>query len=112
MSGGIHVLKVVYFDEGSAMDFISIKNGGNLIEEAVKSKKTGSDAEGEAGAGVKAGQGIRRLLDTLLVNVDGKIGFDGRLFREKTNIIQSSLSNTILTDFIKVVNRQRKKQGK
>lgn len=103
------MLKVVYFDEGSAMDFISIRNGGNLIEEAVKSKKTGSDVEGEAGAGVKAGQGIRRLLDTLLVDVDGKVGFDGRLFREKTNIIQSSLSNTILTDFIKVVNRQRKR---
>lgn len=104
------MLKVVYFDEGSAMDIISIKNGGNLIEEAVKSKKTGNELEGDASAGVKAGQGIRRLLDTLLVDVDGKVGFDGRMFREKTNIIQSSLSNTILTDFIKVVNRQRKKK--
>ena len=104
------MLKVVYFDEGSAMDFISIKNGGNLIEETVKAKKTGSDLKGEAGAGVAAGKGIKRLLDTLLVDVDGKIGFDGSLFREKSNFIQSSLSNTILTDFIQVVNRQRRKK--
>lgn len=104
------MLKVVYFDEGSAIDIISVKNGGNLIEEAVKSKKTGNKAEGSAGASVKAGQGIRRLLDTFLVDVDGKVGFDGRMFREKENIIQSSLTNTILTDFIQVVNRQRKKK--
>ncbi len=103
------MLKVVYFDEGSALDFISIKNGGNLLEETVKEKKTGSNFKGEAGAGVKAGQGIRRLLDTLLVDVDGKVGLDGNLFREKTNLVQSSISNTVLTDFIKTVNRQRRK---
>lgn len=92
------------------MDFISIKNGGNLIEEAVKAKKKGSNVEGTANAGVAAGKGIRRLLDTLLVDVDGKVGFDGSLFREKSNLIQSSLTNTILTDFIQVVNRQRGKR--
>lgn len=108
--GGIKLLKVVYFDEGSALDFISIKNGGNLIEETVKERKTGGNVQGEGGAGVKTGQGIRRLLDTLLVDVDGKVGLDGSLFREKTNIIQSSLSNTILTDFIRAVNRQRRKK--
>ncbi|WEG19277.1 DUF6414 family protein (plasmid) [Alkalihalophilus pseudofirmus] len=104
------MLKVVYFDEGSALDFISIKNGGNLIEETVKEKRTGGNFQGEAGAGVKAGQGIRRLLDTLLVDVDGKVGLDGSIFREKTNLVQSSISNTILTDFIQTVNRQRRKE--
>lgn len=104
------MLKVVYFDEGSALDFISIKNGGNLIEETIKEKKKGSDIGGAGGAAVKAGEGIRRLLDTLLVDVDGKVGFDGSIFREKTKIIQSSLSNTIMTDFIRTVNRQRGKR--
>lgn len=104
------MLKVVYFDEGSAMDLISIKNGGNLIEQTIKEKKSGNTSKGEIRAGVSAGKGIRKLLDIFLVDIDGEVKFDGSLFREKAKIIESSLSNTLLTDFIELVNRQRKKE--
>lgn len=100
---------MVYFDEGSAMDLISIKNGGNLIEQTVEAKKSGNTVLGGAKAGISAGRGIRKLLDMFLVDIEGKVKFDAELYRNKDKFIESTLSNTILTDFISLVRRQRKR---
>lgn len=102
------MLKVVYFDEESAMDLISIKNGGNLIEQAINTKDSGNEVSGGAKTSISAGKGIRKLLDMFLVDVDGQVKFNSNLYRENNSFIESTLSNTILTDFITLVNRQRK----
>lgn len=97
----IPLAKVIYFDEGSATDFIQIFNDGKLesVAELIDSDRT----EGEAG--VRAQVGIRTKLLNYLAGLDAKAEANGALstsFNSGT-IVKSIVTNTVLTDFIHAV---------
>lgn len=89
------MIKVVYFDEGSATDFIYVLAGGknsNKKENIVtKSSELAVGAEAEASR--SAG---------LLSAISAKIGVDGNadFSREGSTIISKAMENTILTDYL------------
>lgn len=100
-SRGIDLVKIVYFDEGSATDFVQLKNGGSLMAEVETTESSSKD--GQAGADAKAG--IRGGIVGLLrgsAEVQGSIAAS---FRDGT-VVKSVITNTVLTDFLNAVNEQ------
>ena len=88
-------LKIVYFDELSAQDYLDITNGGHLDWNEEKNKKRAAEilAEIEAQA-----QGSFNILSFLKASFSGsaKTAATGEL----AHIFDSTLQNTILTDYI------------
>ncbi|MBU3202754.1 DUF6414 family protein [Clostridium algidicarnis] len=93
------MIKIIYFDDESATDILNIKNGGNLIETSVdeEGKKTEKEVHGKVNIGV----GIKKLLG--LLRAEGNISLDISTFKNNSKFIESTISNTILTDFINYV---------
>lgn len=93
------IVKIVYFDEGSATDYIQIRNGGSLIFELQgenNSSKEGSlDGSGKVGIGTK----LSNLLFRASADVEGSIGAS---FKNDT-VMKSVLTSTVLTDFLRAV---------
>jgi len=95
------IVKIVYFDEGSAADYVQIEHGGaldnvtTLLDQASSSGTAG--VQGEASAKTK-------LLKALFgVGVSGDIeGSFNKSFVSGT-IVKSIISNTVLTDFLNTV---------
>lgn len=93
-------IKTVYFDEGSATDFIYVVGGGketNKTEEIVN--KT-SDIAAQAEAEINGKKGLFSVLSA-------KIGFTGTVSYESegTTLITKAIENTILTDYLKCVEK-------
>lgn len=88
------LVKVIYFDEKSALDFLDLDKGGRYYfsEDKVNDYKNSTSAEGVAE--VKAGSKIPFLNLLFSANADASVS------REGNKLIQSTLSNTVLTDFI------------
>lgn len=93
--------KLVYFDEGSATDYIQLVNGGEIsvVEELLKETETGAHAD--AGAKVN---GKTKLLQMLL-GVDATLGISGNIEagRNTHNVVKNIIGNTVLTDFIQAI---------
>ena len=89
------MIKIVYFDEGSATDFIYILEGGKNTDrkEHIVSKATeiavGAEAEAKKSAGI-------------LSMISAKVGVAGNadFSREGNTIITKAIENTILTDYL------------
>ncbi len=97
------IVKIVYFDEGSAADYIQITNGGSLqsMVELVDedTSKNGKSASAGAGIGLKS-----KLLKTL-VGLDASAKVEGSLEASFSSgsVAKSILTNTVLTDFLEAV---------
>lgn len=89
------MLKVVYFDEGSATDLIYITQGGEVSKTIEQNKKHAFNFLSNFKARMKA-------MLNLLPFVGG--GFEGKFEIEtgyyKDNIMKRAVSNTILTDYL------------
>ncbi len=89
------MIKVVYFDEGSATDYIYVLAGGKSTDkkEHIVTKTTelaiGAEAEASKSAGILS-------LITAKVGVGGNADFS----REGNTIITKAIENTILTDYL------------
>jgi hypothetical protein len=98
------IIKIVYFDEGSATDYIQIIDGG-----ALSTVETLMDEDREAGdisAGAKAGFSLNAL--QALIGLGASAKAEGSLessFNSGT-IAKSIISNTVLTDFLKVIDAE------
>ncbi|MGE7811269.1 DUF6414 family protein [Lysinibacillus capsici] len=92
--------KVVYFDESSALDLIDIKNEGRAekIIDSIVEKAGKFGTEGAYGTG---------WLDNLTTGLTGK--FSAGISRKRSNIVQTNITNTILTSFINVINEPTEK---
>ncbi|HAT4262510.1 DUF6414 family protein [Clostridium perfringens] len=90
----MELVKIIYFDEGSAIESLDILKGGKEIniEEFHDSKNTG--------AKVKLGFSLNKLnlLNILGVNLGTDIGSEISSIKE--TFIKSTLSNTVLTDYL------------
>ncbi|PRR76609.1 DUF6414 family protein [Clostridium thermopalmarium] len=91
------IIKVVYFDEQAARDYIDIVNGGRLDwsteEDKEKLAKIVAEIDAEIGGGFK-------LLTWLKASLNSKVGSEYN--RETKSIIGAKLTSTLLTDYISI----------
>lgn len=91
----IGFLKIVYFDEVSAQDYLDITNGGHLDWNEEKNKKRAAEILAEIEAQTQGGFNI---LSFLKASITGSAKTAGT--GELAHIFDSTLQNTILTDYI------------
>lgn len=89
------ILKVIYFDEGSATDLIYIHEGGKTDEhdEKVVKKTTDIGARAQAKA-----EGKFKLFP--FFGVSGEADASLELSREGSSLLRKAITNTILTDYL------------
>jgi hypothetical protein len=94
--------KIVYFDEESVTDYIQIVEGGNLEKTTELLNETTKNGQAEVNA--KASGGIGGVLKAL-VGFETKVSVDAELETSfNTNqMVKNILKNTILTDFIDLI---------
>lgn len=92
---GNKIIKVIYFDEETAIDYITIADGGSFIKNLEQLDKDQQEAyvKGEAGAGLNIS-----FLKWFKVKANLETGANIKGYGE--NVIKSTLTNTILTDYI------------
>ncbi|MGX4768141.1 DUF6414 family protein [Bacillus mojavensis] len=87
--------KVIYFDEGSATDFLQIHFGGNIVIEDEEQEKILYDVGGSAKGELKAGNSFFSFLKASF-SMSGNAEFSN----SKNSIYKTTISNTILSDFV------------
>lgn len=97
------IIKIVYFDENSAIDYINIVDGGKAEKETTTSKETGSS--GKLSIGSKIASSLKFLN---IFNAEAGIESSAELVSQSKDIVKSTITNTILTDFILKVNDDKK----
>ena len=97
------MIKIIYFDEGSATDLIYVLDGGKSSNK--KENIINKTTELAAGAEMEAGKSIG-----LLSMISAKMGVDANadFSREGTTIISKAVENTILTDYLNCVDKDGK----
>lgn len=94
------ILKVIYYDENAAMDYVTIMNDGNItseeINKVIEGKEAGAEAEAEAG--IKSS-----FLKMLGLSLGVKSEISGHSSNEK--IINSTITTNIMTEFIKIADK-------
>ena len=95
-------LKVIYFDESTAQDYIDIVNGGRLDwskeENKEKIAKILAQIEAEAQAGFNVINFIKAMMSS---NVNASASSD------ISKVFETTLKNTLLTDYISVASKDK-----
>jgi hypothetical protein len=106
-------LKIIYFDEPFVADFMQIRAGGELkkttefISEVATEAEGKGSAEGEFGTNKK---GLPQLFGFLSgVNISAKASGEMELSRKKDRIVKNILENTLLADFIALIEADEKR---
>ena len=88
-------LKIVYFDEVAANDFVTIKNGGKIDWSTNENKERLAKLVAEIDAQAKTGF---NLFSAFKATVSGSVntGYDSKMAK----IMESTISNTLLTDYL------------
>lgn len=96
-------LKIVYFDEYAAQDYLDITHGGRLDWSKEENKKRAAEilAEIEAQA-----QGGFNILNWIKANISGTV--DTTASRGVSKIFDSTIKNTLLTDYIAEASKDSK----
>ncbi len=91
-------IKIVYFDEAAAQDYLDIYNGGRKestdTETSEKVKEIVASLEGQFGGGINV---LQYLKAALSASVGGKVSSD------VNQVLVNSFKNTLLTDYIKII---------
>lgn len=96
------LMKIVYFDEESSIDYINIKDGGNLSQSNEKEKKNESSGTIDTNTST---EGKISLFNIFKGSAHAEIGAD--ILQYGQNIVKSTITNTILTDYIKKANTDK-----
>lgn len=94
------LIKIVYFDEDSAMDYINIIDGGKIDSEQEISNGSETGAKLSIGAKIASNLKFLNFFET-----GAGIESNAELVSQSKDIVKSTITNTILTDFIKKVNK-------
>ena len=89
------IIKIIYFDENSAIDYINISRGGNLFEVSDKIKKGTANINLGSEANISSRIGLPSIL-----NFKAKASLKSEMLKYGENYFKTSITNTILTDFI------------
>lgn len=94
-------MKLVYFDEGTITDYLTILNNGTLLE--IHDEKN----ESKKSAGVAGSIGIAPRLSKLFSGFIG-VGVDmnAKLGKSADKLIQKSITNALLSDFLSESKKQ------
>lgn len=94
------MVKVIYYDENAAMDYVTIMNEGNVTTEEINKAIEGTDAKVEAEAGISIKSSFLKMLGLSL-------GIKSDLAGHSTNekIINSTITTNIMTEFIKIAEK-------
>lgn len=97
--------KIIYFDEESITDFIQISEGGELEKTTQLLKESGIKESLSIGGGFKIGLG--RIVAALsganaYMDVKGDVSAE----HENAKMIKSIIKNTILTDFLDILDKR------
>ena len=91
------ILKVIYYDENAAIDYVTIMNEGNITVEEINKAISGNNAE----VGIEGSASVKTsLLKMLNLSLGVKAGASGHQSNEK--IVNSTITTNIMTEFIKL----------
>ncbi|MFP7493044.1 DUF6414 family protein [Terribacillus saccharophilus] len=93
------MIKVVYFDEGSATDFLQIKFGGDINFTDEQQDTAGRNLKVVTNGDVKFGKNVLSLIKASV-----SAGFSADVSKSKNTLYKTTLSNTILADFVNYAN--------
>lgn len=96
-------IKIVYFDELSAQDYIDVTNGGRLDWTTEENKERAAKILAEIESQAKGGFNI---ISFLRASISG--GINANVSNEVSKLIGASLKNTILTDYITEAHKDSK----
>lgn len=96
------IIKIVYFDEDSATDYLNIKNGGSIDWTTEENKKKIAKIVAEIDAEVKGGFNLFSFLKS---SVSGKTS--ANIEGEANSLIKSKVTNTILTDYLEIADSDK-----
>lgn len=98
------MIKVVYFDDGSVTDYLCIYNGGEKIQTSDKIKEKSAEIAANASAGIQS-----KLSWLPFFNADLSANAETNLAGKNDSLVRTTLSNTVLTDFLDKVNNTDKR---
>ena len=96
------IIKVIYFDESSAMDYICIVDGGSVATQTSTSNE--SEVKGKLSIGAKIAASLNFLN---LFNAESNVETSAELVNQSKDVVKSTITNTILTDFINKANQDK-----
>lgn len=88
-------IKIIYFDESSAQEYLDVVNGGRLDWSSEENKERAAKILAEIEAQAKGGFNI---ISFIKASISGEIGASST--NEVSRLIGSSLKSTLLTDYI------------
>lgn len=96
------IVKIVYFDEGSATDFCQMQSGGALSIESSENRNKDSKVSGDISARFSAK--LSELLPFVKASAEANGSAEGSYHVE--SMVKSIVTNTVLTDFLETVELQ------
>ena len=89
------MIKVVYFDDGSATDYLNIYDGGNVV-------RTSDDIENQnSELATKVSSKLFARLSWLpFIGGEAEVSASAGLALNSSSLIKTTLSNTVMTDFL------------
>lgn len=107
-------LKIVYFDEAFVADFMQIIAGGEFKKTTEFITEVNSGIEGSVGAGVDVGtekSGLPKLFGFLSgITINGEADANANLSRKSNKIAKNILENTLLADFITLLDTDKRRK--
>lgn len=106
-------LKIVYFDEAFVADFMQIIAGGELKKttEFITEVNSGVEGSAEAEGGISTEKnGLSKIFSFLSgASINVEAGVSGNLSRKSDRIAKNILENTLLTDFIALLDADKRR---
>lgn len=100
------IVKLVYFDEEAAVDYINIIDGGQKNEKEISGKDTSDLSTARIKTGLMAKVGT--LLPFMETKVEASATSDIEITNNAKKIIESTITNTVLTDYLDKISRDEK----
>lgn len=101
---GIMIIKIIYFDEGSATDYLDINEGGRSEYKSEKIKERTTKVAIQAKAKLEA-----KFKWLPFVGASASAGTNAEVAGMGNTIISKAISNTILTDYLEVISDEKSK---
>jgi len=89
------MIKIVYFDDGSATDYLNIYDGGNVVKTSDEIKDKNAELATKASTKLSA-----KLSWLPFIGGEAEVGASAGLSLSTSSLIKTTLSNTVLTDFL------------
>ncbi|MTI09444.1 hypothetical protein E1160_06560 [Rhodospirillaceae bacterium RKSG073] len=97
------MLKIVYFDEGSAIDYLDISNGGNLSQTTEKKKQ--KEVSGSAKLEIDVNDGVIFKALAPFIKTDLSLSTKGGVSALGETLVNTTISNSVLSEYLEKANK-------